>query len=202
MIVRFDDHFVRARAVHAVKHTLAFAVETAFDAQSWKFIGYHAQRPSGRVPSAAIAAIGQNFRRGLSFVAGAERTNSDSLDPNALAHEIRGAPGAIRGNDDPAASDRVSAKFRQPYLLDSKRSMEDRTRTLEIYSTTASAEGAVLFRCCSGSFGSERPLVETHRRACAGTGLDGEDVKTIGHCFCAPRAKKLPRHARDVPALV
>ena len=176
VIGRFDDHLVRAHAVHAVEHALAFAVETAFDAQRRKFIGHHAQRPSGRVPSAAVASVGQNFRRSLSFVAGTERTNADSLDLHALAHKIRRAPGAVRGNDDPAASDRVSAKFRQTYLLDSKRSMEDRTRTLWTYSTTsvradtsgvvqvASGANAPLWRRTAGRVPERDSMARTSKR--------------------------------------
>ena len=92
MVGRFDDHLVRAHAVHAVEQSVAFAVQVAFDAQRRKFIGHHAQRPSRRVPPAAVASVSKDFRRSLSFIPGTERTNPHSLDLNALAHEIRRAP--------------------------------------------------------------------------------------------------------------
>ena len=127
MVGSFDDYFVRAHAVHAIEHAIAFAVEAPLDAKRRKFIGHHAQRPPGRVPPAAVAPISKDFRRGLSFISRAEGTNSDSLDLNAFPHKIRRAPVPVRGNDDPASSDGVSAKFRQPCLLDVVRFLNGRT---------------------------------------------------------------------------
>ena len=77
MIGRFDDHFVRADAVHAIEQAVALAVEIAFDAERRKFIGDDAKRPAGRVSAAAVAAVGQNLGRRLALVAGAERAQAD-----------------------------------------------------------------------------------------------------------------------------
>ena len=73
VIRRFDDHFMRADAVHFVEEAFAFAVEIAFDAQSGKFVGHDAHRPARSVRAAVAAAIDQNLRRSLGLVAGAER---------------------------------------------------------------------------------------------------------------------------------
>ena len=76
MLRRFDDHFVRADAVHLVEETFAFAVQFAFDAQRRKFVGHHANAPAGRVGAAAVAAIDQNLRRRLRFTARRRTDNS------------------------------------------------------------------------------------------------------------------------------
>ena len=55
MIGRFDDHFVRAHAVHAVEQAFALAIQVAFDSQRGKFIGDHANGPAGRIRPAAVA---------------------------------------------------------------------------------------------------------------------------------------------------
>ena len=79
VVRRFDDHFVRADAVHAVEKAVAFAIQAAFNSQRGKFIRHHAQRPSRRVFAAAIPSVGENFGRGFAFIAGAERDKTQLL---------------------------------------------------------------------------------------------------------------------------
>ena len=69
MVGRFDDHFVRADAVHAVKQAFAFAVQVSLDAQRGKFIGNHAHLPARRVRAASVAAVLENLGRRLRFIA-------------------------------------------------------------------------------------------------------------------------------------
>ena len=76
---RFDDHFVRADAVHAVEQAFAFAVEIAFDPERREFVGNYAQRPAGRVFAAAIAAIGENFGRAFCLRCRGRKGSSPSL---------------------------------------------------------------------------------------------------------------------------
>ena len=63
VIRRFDDHFVRADAIHLVEQAFAFAIEVAFDAQRRKFIRHDANATSPAcLFAAAVAAVHQNFR--------------------------------------------------------------------------------------------------------------------------------------------
>src|ERR1700735_384785 len=117
VIRRFDDHFVRPDAVHAVEEAFAFPIQTTFDTESGKFVGHHAKRPSRRVFAAAVAAISENFGWSLSFIAGAERTVRITLDLNALSDKIHGAFRAVGRDDDPTSRNRIFAKLRQIFLL-------------------------------------------------------------------------------------
>ena len=76
MIRRFNDHFVRADAVHLVEQAFAFAVQIAFDPQRGKFIRDHAHVPARRIWAAAVSSVLQNLRRRLRFVARAKRDTS------------------------------------------------------------------------------------------------------------------------------
>src|SRR5690348_17833408 len=67
VIRRFDDHFVRADSVHAIKKALALAVEIALDSERWEFVGHNAHAPARCVPAAAVPSIRQNFRRGAAL---------------------------------------------------------------------------------------------------------------------------------------
>jgi len=89
--------------------SFALAVQVALDSQRRKFVGYHAHLPARRIRGASIAAVLQNFRGRLRFIAVAERAGSHSLDLNALAQKIRRAFGPIRRNDDPSSGDGVFA---------------------------------------------------------------------------------------------
>ena len=90
MIGRFDDHFVRADAVHAIEQAFAFAIQAAFNSQRRKFIGDHAERPTRRILAAAVASIGENFGGRLPFISGAKGTKGGPLIFDALADEIHG----------------------------------------------------------------------------------------------------------------
>ena len=110
MVGRFNNDFMRADTVHAVEHAVGLAVKRTFDAEGGELIGDHADRPAGSVflrgGSAVLWAIGLNFRRRLAFVAGAERAKA-ALHLHVLASEVGGTLGAVGGNDDPAADDRI-----------------------------------------------------------------------------------------------
>jgi hypothetical protein len=61
--------------------------------------------------------VSQNFRRCFAFVARTERTEAFIFDDDALSRKVAGTPGAIRGDDHPAAGYRVFAQFGHcPYL--------------------------------------------------------------------------------------
>ena len=64
MVRCFDDDFVSADAVHAIEHTVALAIEFAFDAKGGEFVRYYADAPAGLIGGPFIP-IRQNFRRGL-----------------------------------------------------------------------------------------------------------------------------------------
>src|ERR1700723_877588 len=114
MIRRLYDHFVRADSIHAIEKALAFAVQSSFDAQRGKFIGNHANRPSGSVFAAAVASVGEDLLGRLAFIARAEGASSRvALDVHALPNEIHGALAAIGRDDDPASRDGILAKLRQ-----------------------------------------------------------------------------------------
>src|SRR5580704_1370509 len=117
VVRRFDDHFVRAHAVHAIEQAFALAIKATFNSQSRKLIRDNAQRPARRVFSCTVAAVGENFRRRLAFIAGAERTSGSSFDLNAFANEIEGPLPTLGGNDYPAPRDWIPAKLRQTSLL-------------------------------------------------------------------------------------
>src|SRR5580704_9647874 len=117
VVGRFDDHFVRAHAVHAIEQAFALAIEAPFNSQSRKFIWHNAEGPARGVLSCAVAAVGENFRRRLAFIAGTERTGGGSFDLNAFANKIERALATLGGNDYPAPRDWIPAKLRQTSLL-------------------------------------------------------------------------------------
>jgi len=84
----FDDDFVRANAVHAVKHALGLAVEIALDAKCGELVGNHAHCPTGRVAlrrraTVRIGAVGLDLRRSLRFVTVTKRT-----EPPSYLHSV------------------------------------------------------------------------------------------------------------------
>src|SRR5271155_1985133 len=113
MVRRFDDHFMRADSIHTVEKTFALAIQAAFDSKRGKFIGHYTERPSWRVLTAAVAAVGEDFGRRLPFISRTERTCPVTFDLNAFANEIHGTLGAVRGNNHPAPCNGILAKFRQ-----------------------------------------------------------------------------------------
>ncbi len=98
MLVVFNDHFVRADAVHLVEQALGLTIKIALDPERGKFIGHHPHRPAGRVTlrlaAILIGAIGLNLRRGLGFVSVTERAKS-ALHLYRFTGKVSGALGAV-----------------------------------------------------------------------------------------------------------
>src|SRR5208283_199906 len=107
MLRRLDNDFVRADAVHLVEQALALAVEFAFDAQCRKPIGDHANVPARSVRASAVAAIGQDFGRGLQFISRTKGTILRRPGKHAFPEKIHGPLSAVRRNDYPTPSNRV-----------------------------------------------------------------------------------------------
>jgi hypothetical protein len=113
VVGRLNHHFVRPDSIHAIKKTVALPVERPFDSEGGELVGDYAKRPSRRIPAASISTVSENLGWGLAFISRAERAEAASLDLHAFPDKIHGAPGAIRRYDDPAACNRVFAKFGQ-----------------------------------------------------------------------------------------
>ena len=98
-LVTYDEGKV-GRIEHIAHRDETFAVQIAFDAQSRKFIGNHANRPSGSValrrwPTIRIRTVCLDFGRSLGFIPvtkGAETT----LDFHVFANEISRALRPVR----------------------------------------------------------------------------------------------------------
>src|SRR5579864_14140 len=116
VIIGFDNHFVRADAVHLVEHALGLAVQIAFNSQSGEFVRDHPHSPAGRIAlrrtAILVGPVGLNLRRGLAFVPVAEGAET-ALHFYCVAGKVSGALGSVGRNDDPATDDRVFSKFRQ-----------------------------------------------------------------------------------------
>ena len=110
VVRRFDDHLVRADAVHLVIGAEPLAVEPSLDPEGRKFVGNHADFPSGLIRAGAVSDRG-NFRRSFAFVPLAERADP-SRRGRLGVREIIGPAAAFRGNDDPASLNRIVSKFR------------------------------------------------------------------------------------------
>ncbi len=107
MLRSLNDDLVRADAMHLVVQAFALAVQRAFDPQGGKLVRHHTQRPAGSIGAAAVAAIGEDFRRGLGFIAGAERAEARPSDLHLFADEIRWPLRPVRGDDDPSTGDGI-----------------------------------------------------------------------------------------------
>src|ERR1700688_244201 len=107
MVGRFDNDFVRTDAIHPVEEPFAFPVQVSLDAKRGEFIGSHAHLPARSVRPAPVAPILENLGRRLRFMPVTKRADSDSLDLDALAKEIRRPLGSIRRNNDPSSSDGI-----------------------------------------------------------------------------------------------
>src|SRR6266576_1107296 len=108
---------MRPNTVHLVEHALGLPVEVTLDAKSWKFVRDDPYRPAGRIAlgrgtTVGIGTIGLNFGRRLAFIPGTKRTKP-ALDLDSLTYKISGTLGAVRGNDHPAADNRIFPEFRQ-----------------------------------------------------------------------------------------
>src|SRR6478736_1803539 len=117
MIGRFDHNFMRAHAVHLVKHSVRLAVQVALNSQGGKFVRHHAQVPPGGVRARILArSVSQYFRRRCAFIAGTEGAES-ALENHALAGEISGTLGTVSGNNHPASGNRIFSQLRHSYYL-------------------------------------------------------------------------------------
>ena len=63
VVRRLDDHFVRADAVHAIEHAVAFAIQRPFHLQRRKLVRHDPKIPPGRIRRAAVLAVRQDLRR-------------------------------------------------------------------------------------------------------------------------------------------
>src|SRR5579863_7432366 len=105
MIRSFYDHLMRANSIHAVKKTLALAVEISFNPQGRKFIWDYAHAPSRRVPAAPVTPERQYFRRSASLVTRAKGAKRTALHLHAFTGKIRRPFSAVGGNNHPPAGD-------------------------------------------------------------------------------------------------
>src|SRR6266849_2515049 len=176
VIRRFDDHFVRPDTVHAVKQSLALAIEVAFDAQRRELVRDDADSPTGAIPRAAVAAVGQDLGRRLRLIAVAKRAKALPLDLYAFANEV-GRPLRPVGRDDhPSTGDGIFAKFRQNFLRGLSQSLAHSGRIipasillLHRSGATVPAAPCALTVIISGKC----PLVEPYHRPLAGAAFDG-----------------------------
>src|SRR3984885_8325433 len=112
----FDNHFMRPDTVHPVEHSFGLAVQRAFNAEGGKLVRYHPRRPPWCGPLGGWSSIrswtvGLNLRRCLTFVAIAKGAES-ALQLHILSGKIAWALGSIRGNNHPAANNRIFSQLR------------------------------------------------------------------------------------------
>src|SRR5208337_5503480 len=84
-----------------------------FDPQGGKLVCHYAERPAWCVGAATVAAISENFRRGLGFIARTKRAEARAVNLHLIADKIRRPLGPVRGDDDPTAGNGVFSQFRQ-----------------------------------------------------------------------------------------
>src|SRR5260221_8310415 len=85
VIGRFDYNFMRADAVHLVKHAVGLPAQVAFNAQRGKFVRYHAQVPAFAVAYCLVVrTVSKNFRWRLAFIARKEWAEAAALNDKAL----------------------------------------------------------------------------------------------------------------------
>ena len=102
-----DDDLVGADAVHLVVDALAALVQLAFDLQGGELVGHDAHAPALLVGPGLAIAVGEDLGRRVAFVPLAERAE-DVPTRRACSCVILQRPlGALRGDDHPAADDRV-----------------------------------------------------------------------------------------------
>jgi len=107
---------MRPDTVHPVEHSFGLAVQRAFNAEGGKLVRYHPHRPPWCVPLGGWSSIrswtvGLNLRRCLTFVAIAKGAES-ALQLHILSGKIAWALGSIRGNNHPAANNRIFSQLR------------------------------------------------------------------------------------------
>src|SRR5208282_203856 len=101
---------------HFVENAFALPVQRPFDAQRREFVGHHPHAPARAVGGPIVAPIGEHLGGSFRFAPRTEGTETHAADFHALAEKIRGAVGAVGGDDDPASGDDVFTKFRHSSL--------------------------------------------------------------------------------------
>src|SRR5713226_7711282 len=113
MVWRFDHNFVRADSIHLVEETLSLAVQFTLDAQCWKLVGHNPDAPAGSIWASTVPPIDEDFRRGSSLIAHAERAILLFPWDDTLTEKVVRTLPSFRRNDHPAARDRVLPQLRQ-----------------------------------------------------------------------------------------
>src|SRR5260370_9682724 len=108
----FDDDFMGADAVHLVIDAVAALVEIPFHLESGEFVGYHADAPAFFVGPGVAVAVGDDLVRRLIFLALAEGTKTAVAGLRLRLGRDRPLA-SLRGNNHPAADNRVFSQFRQ-----------------------------------------------------------------------------------------
>ena len=106
-----DDDFVGADAVHLVVDAFAALVEVPLDLQGREAVRHDADAPAALVGFGGAIAIGEDLERRILLVPLAKRAEGGRRR-RWLVLDRDGPLGAVRGDNDPAAHDRVLAKFR------------------------------------------------------------------------------------------
>src|SRR5215469_10372380 len=107
-----DDYFMSADAVHAVVHAVGSATEVPLDSQCRILVGHNAHRPARFISFTMPMAEGEDLRRRLCLVAGAEGAKS-ALKNYGMPDEITWSARAIGRDDDPASCDGVLPQLGQ-----------------------------------------------------------------------------------------
>ena len=115
VIGSFNDHFMRANAVHLVEHAFGLAVQIAFDAQCRKLIRNYAHCPARTVAlrrraAIRVRAVGLNLRRCFTLVAITKRAEA-ALDFHSLPDKIGRTLGTVGRDNYPSSDDRVFSKL-------------------------------------------------------------------------------------------
>src|ERR1043166_2959124 len=77
MVRRLNHNFMRAHAVHLVKHSIRLPVQVSFNPQCGKFVGDHAQVPSICVGTSILPrTVSQYFWWRCAFITGTEWAES------------------------------------------------------------------------------------------------------------------------------
>src|ERR1043166_1843050 len=115
VIRRLDDDLMGPNSVHAVEHSFGLPVQSAFNTQSRKLIGYHAHRPPRRVSLRGrspiwIWTVSLDLGRSLALIAVAEGTEN-SLNLHSFANKIGWALRPVRRNNHPTSKNRIFSEI-------------------------------------------------------------------------------------------
>ncbi len=105
-----DDDLVRADPLHDVVHPDASVFDLSFDLERRKFVGDATDSPAALIRDRAVIAVRQNFVRAGGFVPLAEWAEFFGGGIRS-GLKVGRSFGSIRRDDDPAAGNRILAKF-------------------------------------------------------------------------------------------